>query len=74
MTILEGTDKLQECELFPTSLKMYEEFGCQTRGGKNKWNKQKKHNYFIEVFFFQFCFFASFLLFQKLLKNILKKI
>lgn len=73
MTILEGTDKLQECELFPTSLKMYEEFGCQTRGGKNKWNKQKKQ-LFYRSFFFQFCFFASFLLFQKLLKNILKKI
>lgn len=73
MTILEGTDKLQECELFPTSLKMYEEFGCQTWGEKQM--KQKKNTQlFYRSFFFQFCFFASFLLFQKLLKNILKKI
>lgn len=74
MTVLEGTDRnCRNVSCFLPHLKCMKSLAVRHVGGKT--NETKKNTQlFYRSFFFQFCFFASFLLFQKLLKNILKKI
>lgn len=72
MTILESTDKLQECELFPTSLKMYEEFGCQTWGEKQM-KQTKKTTTILQKFFFPVLFLCQFSFVPKTFKKHFKE-